>query len=68
VFPPAITTGSPYSFSVGKKLCTTGGKTAEVPVLRLRQAFWLFAVGGCAARFFLSGALRLLTFFICLLL
>jgi hypothetical protein len=24
-----------------------GGKTAEVPVLRLRQAFWLFAVGGC---------------------
>jgi hypothetical protein len=49
-------------------LRTTGGKTAEVPVLRLRQAFWLFAVGGCAARFFLSGALRLLTFFICLLL
>jgi hypothetical protein len=28
-------------------LQTTGGKTAEVTVLRLRQAFWLFAVGGC---------------------
>jgi hypothetical protein len=25
----------------------TGRKIAEVPVLRLRQAFWLFAVGGC---------------------
>jgi len=24
--------------------CTTGRKIAEVPVLRLRQAFWLFAV------------------------
>jgi hypothetical protein len=28
-----------------EKCRTTGGKTAEVPVLRLRQAFWLFAVG-----------------------
>jgi hypothetical protein len=28
-------------------LQVTGGCTAEVPVLRLRQAFWLAAVGGC---------------------
>jgi hypothetical protein len=28
-------------------LKTTGRKTAEVLVLRLRQAFWLFAVSGC---------------------
>jgi hypothetical protein len=26
------------------KLPLTGSKTAEVPVLRLRQAFWLFGV------------------------
>jgi len=33
-----------------------GGKTAEVPVLRLRQAFWLFAVvRSCFSHPFFSG-------------
>jgi len=40
-------------------LQTTFCKTAEVPVLRLRQAFWLFAVVGSSFAptiFFLSAA------------
>jgi hypothetical protein len=31
-------------------ILTNGLQTAEVTVLRLRQAFWLFAVVRCAAR------------------
>jgi hypothetical protein len=29
-------------------IANNGCGTAEVPVLRLRQAFWLADVGGCA--------------------
>jgi hypothetical protein len=46
-----------------KPLQTTGCQTAEVPGLRLRQAFWLLAVSGCKFERYLSVLFRRRSFF-----